>query len=286
LRNTAGQTPLNLLGVPATPKTDVQRAMVDLLRDHGGLDELTELPPDSQIIRVWRRGQLTGQTVFQKGTNWPNQFTLMEAFLDVFDSPNQVHAVPYALPPNVSPEFQDRLRRMINNRRVPDGFEFPDLTRITVHRLGPNQTYQKVALDLSKGPEDVDCSKDISLEFGDVIEIPKRTHSLSEFLVGLTPDQEKHMRDCRTNDVYLNVDGHQIRIPLPAGQARYLDRILQTSEARALLKSTSNLSRVRVVRVRAPQGAPHEFLVDTTIKADGFNDLLLEPDDIIDVPSL
>lgn len=44
----------------------------------------------------------------------------------------------------------------------------------------------------------VNCSKDMMLEFGDVVEIPEREHALSESAVGLTGDQQAIMFKCRT----------------------------------------------------------------------------------------
>src|SRR6185436_17478333 len=64
LRNRQGLTPLNLYGVPAKPATPNGIEMARVLRQHGARDEQLDLEPDSNSIRIWRKGMTSGRVVF------------------------------------------------------------------------------------------------------------------------------------------------------------------------------------------------------------------------------
>lgn len=73
-------------------------------------------------------------------------------------------------------------------------FKFADLSRIVIHRALPGKPQQKeIAINLLKADQSIDLSKDIPLEFGDIIEIPERAHSLGETDGSLSPQQKEQL---------------------------------------------------------------------------------------------
>ncbi len=136
--------------------------LADFLRQHGALDKL----PDWDRITVSRPAANFSQAVFQKGTNDWNQFTLLETIFNQYKD----------YKPNSTP-FPSIL--------------FPDLARIVILRANHGTTnLTRIAVNLLNSTNGVNCSKDVPLEFGDVVEIPEREHALGEKAVGLTENQK------------------------------------------------------------------------------------------------
>jgi len=227
-----------------------------LLRQHGALDDLPNLD------RIEVRGSETrfAKTVFVKGTNDWNQFTLLEAILNAYSGAGTL------LPPGP---------RLL----------FPDLHRVVVVRPSrtPGQPPERRVVDLLSPTGDVDCAKDIALEFGDVVEIPERDHTLQESAVGLTDKEAKQMQECRSGKVGLLVRGKKTELKVgPYPTQALVGSVLAQAEARSAVFSTSDLSQVRVTRVNAATGQLKEWLLDCS---GGNNpDLWLRDGDVIEVP--
>ena len=257
-----GQTPLDLAKAAAanpnaaTPKLSEEIAA--LLRQHGAVDDL----PNLDRIEVRRPETRFAMTVFVKGTNDWNQFTLLEAILNAYSG-----------------------ARPIAPAGRPQSLSFPDLHRVVVVRPNPTpgQPSKRRVVDLLSPTGEVDCAKDVTLEFGDVVEIPERDHTLQEFAVGLTENEARQMQECRGGKVGLSVRDKKTELKvLPNPSRALVASVLTQAEARSALFSTSDLSRVKVTRVDAASGKLKEWLLDCS---GGNNpDLWLRDGDVIEVP--
>ncbi len=246
VRNKNGQTPLDFLkSAMTTPSwrfsqnsgvvTAEQKAFAEkiaaLLRAHGALDKL----PDWDRITVSRPAANFSQPVFQRGTNDWNRFTLLEL-----------------------------LYAKYNNRSTE--LDFADLAHIVVARPSASGAETKrIAVNLLNATNGVDVSRDLALEFGDVVEIPERQHSLSD-RSGLLSFEEMDVIQLhfqkRAGEAQLAVAGSKtIPLPLPP-YGSLLKRMLSVEAAQAVLTSSSDLSRVKVIRRDAPSGKTREWMVD------------------------
>ena len=242
VRDKSGQTPLDMLKEEA--KTDnlmiapekkaLARELADLLRQHGALDKL----PDWDRITVSRPSANFSKTVFQKNTNDWNQFTLLEAICTIDQNDNQ----------------------------NPSGLAFADLSHVVVTRPGTNSARtERIEVNFLNATNGVDCAKDIPLEFGDVVEIPEREHTLAETSIYLPKDQFKtifnYLRSKAGEARLIVAGGQTVQLPLQIFFCQ-IGEVLSRPMARGALTSRSDLSRVKVIRRDATTGKYHEWIVD------------------------
>jgi len=277
-RDRDGQTPLKVLervasgdlsfGSGDVPPPDRQRTLAtsiaDFLRQHGALEN----PPDWDRISIGRPGVITSATVFQKSTNDWNHFTLLEFLLRVYPNPGRS-------------EFAEALTR------------FPGLGGIVIERPSAHGAeFKRIPVNLLNATNGIDCSRDVPLEFGDVVKIPEREHNLAEGDAYLTGEQWGAMLDClksQPNEVKLVVAGAQsVSLPLQPMFNR-IGTVLNRADARAALTSDSDLSRVKVTRQDPKTGEKREWILDCASAVErgygGFGpDLWLRNGDVIEVP--
>jgi hypothetical protein len=212
------------------------------LRQHGAVDEL----PDLSSIRFTRKG-VVPSIIFQKDTNSLNHFTLFEA-IGRFNYP------------------------------------FPDLTNVKIHREGDPKSGGKKELSINvlTATNTLDCAKDIWLEFGDVIEIPEREHTLAEREIGLTDTQLKGLRKCLERKVTFVVKGQRLEIT-PNGMVGVndLSSALKRHDVREILRSSSDLSRLLLKRTDPVTKKSLKLWVEPK---SGPDDLWLRDGDVIEVP--
>jgi hypothetical protein len=96
---------------------------------------------------------------------------------------------------------------------------FPDLANIVVVRPATGGTdFRRIAVNLLNATNGIDCSRDVPLEFGDVVEFSEREHSLADAKVFLTQEQEMVILDhyrSQSNEAKLIVSGEAaIQLPL------------------------------------------------------------------------
>jgi hypothetical protein len=205
--------------------------MAALLRAHGALDKL----PDWDRITVSRPAANFSQPVFQRGTNDWNRFTLLELL--------------YAKYNNRSSEL-----------------DFADLAHIVVTRPAASGAETKrIAVNLLNATNGVDVSRDLALEFGDVVEISERQHALADRSGLLTQEEmvaiQLHFQN-QAGEARLAVAGSKsIQLKLPEFRA-LIKNNLSRAEAQAVLTSSSDLSRVKVTRRDARTGKTQEWMVD------------------------
>ncbi len=277
-------------GTPATPATVASpTSLADLLRQHGALDEL----PDFTTIRVTRQGLDKPILVFRQQTSGWNHFTLLETVLNLYVNQGAVdfeRADAARSGRNLAPgsSFQSRLQSVISQASAQgNAVWFPDLKRIIIHRPDrtPGGKEQVIPVNLLNTTNGVDCTKDLPLEFGDVVEIPVRDHALSESPSALSLPETVGFLDCLRRKVQLTVRGQSREIELRPNAVESLLRMaLGKSEAKSQLLSSSDLTRVKVTRQDPATGQPREFLVDTTKTFTESDELWLRDGDIIEVP--
>ena len=259
LRNSSGMLSFEANNAnPPPPKID----MVALLREHGALDEL----PNLNAIRVTREGLPAPTIVFERQSNDWNHYNLLETILHI-----------YSL---------GQIRIAGNSWTIPDNaLGFPNLARIIIHR--PDRTQigrtKEITVSLFNSTNGIDCSRDIPLNFGDIVEIPLRDYNLSEPQVGLTDSQRSAITTCLSRKVRLVVRGES-REMTPWPSRAYLKAVLGMADAKSLLLSSSDLAHVKVTRKDPANGQTVDFVVDASNSIQSSQDLWLENGDVIQVP--
>ena len=247
VRNDDGRTPLDYLKVRLTEfSASANQAslneIADLLRQHGALDNL----PHWDRIEVSRPAANYSATVFQKGTNDWNRFTLLETLLNFY------------------PEQSFHQPRFRGSTESEISLPFPDLTSVTIIHHKQNTTNEtRIQVNLLNATNGIDCSRDVPLEFGDVVEIPEREHALGDRSIGLTNSQRDDMVNCLKGSVQIVVHGSKVELPVyPNPDGSLIGSVLSRPEAQGVLLSSSDLSRVKVTRNDPVTGKRREWVVN------------------------
>ena len=172
------------------------------------------------------------------------------------------------------------------------------------------------AVDLSPTLEVGDCSKDVRLEWGDVLEIPEADHSLNEKWPGFSTKELANLKKCLTRHVEILINGRATNLTLVpqifnVGEEKegnvaaaalagsfsarvramreplivdhtpfWLKPVLLQSK---LVLTSSDLSRVKVTRRDAASGQKREWVVDCS-EASPAPDFWLRDGDKIEAP--
>jgi hypothetical protein len=194
-------------------------------------------PPRWDRIEVNRLSALHPETVFRKGPNDWNHFTLLEAIINYY---------------RPAPGY------------VPEGISFPDLARVLIVRPSHGSTNEnRMTVNLLDRANGVDCSKDVPLEFGDRVEIPQREHSLGEPAVRLTGLEFNSICNCLKGNVQLIVHDQKAELPLaPFPDDSSIGAVLRQTEAQKLILSSSDLARVQVTRRDPKTGEKRQWTLD------------------------
>jgi ankyrin repeat protein len=275
VRDDSGKTPLDLLKekLPQYP-TPEQENLLDLLHKHGALENL----PNWDRIEVASASAQSPTPVFWKGTNSWNRFTLLQTILSYY-----VKGYEYGRPeqPHNKP-FPGAVR---SPKEPANTVAFPDLTRVVIVRPNHGSTNAtRITVNLLNSTNGIDCSKDVPLEFGDMVEIPQRDHSLGEAAVRLTGGQVDSIVNYLNWDVQLIVRDQKAELPLePFGDASTIGAVLRQTAAQQLILSSSDLSRVKVSRNDPKTGEKHEWILDCGNPSLS-PDLWLRDGDVIELP--
>ena len=299
-RDSTGRTLLDHLksmSKNATPADQTALAsLCDLLRQHGALDHL----PDWNHISASRPDAGFFRAYFTRETNDWNQFTLLE-LLAV-----QCRFLA-ASPASTGGEDEKSLFFNAHNQLLP----FPDLTRLQIHRpTADRKSNQEITVNLGSGLQTGDCSHDVPLAWGDVVEIPETDHALKEDWAGFSDLELRNLMKCLTRQVSIIVKGQTNILTLAPdisfkGEAHGIPGMNQelriTTSIRSqvpywlgpvLLKSglvltSSDLSRVQVTRRDPATGKTRDCTVDCRgISQNQFSDsdLWLRDGDVIEIP--
>ena len=268
LQNNNGSTPLQWV------KTNTARGLeiAQLLRQHGALDN----PPHWNLIEVNRLSGRNPKIVYSKGTNDWNHFTLMETILNYYVAGGHPQPqVPGFWPLGQWPIYQQNT------------MPFPDFAHIVIVRPSHHSTNEsRINVNLIDSTNGIDCAKNVPLEYGDMVEIPEREHSLGDPPKTLTEAQAATLLDCLTGHAQLIVHDQKVELALnPFGAAAALFNVLHQPEAQKIILSSSDLSRVKVTRAEAKTGEKLEWMLDCTHPlSDESLDLHLRDGDLIEIP--
>jgi len=276
--------------------------MTDLLRRHGAADDLPRL----DWIEV-RRNAIRVNTSFAKGAHDWSQFTLLELIAVECDLlarwPNQGGGDSYS-----GPAF-------FNQFRV---FPFPDFARLRVRRPAADlKSWKDQIVDLRPVLEAGDCSKDVRLEWGDVVDIPEADHPLNEKWPGFSMTELANLKKCLTRQVGIVISGQATNFTLAPQMYNVVEeKEAETAAAGAnqeilarmlarrqepsivvhttfwlkpvllqskLVLTSSDLRHVKVTRHDTTSGQEHVWVVDCS-QASPSPDLWLHDGDKVEVP--
>jgi hypothetical protein len=213
--------------------------------------------PNYSMIGLYRGRVDLSLSVFQKDSAGLNRFTVFETLASAFDSPGG------------------------------SAYTFPDLLALKLSRpLNPKTGERReTPLRVLNAAGAFDCERDQILEFGDLLYVREREHSLNELPAGLESLQRNALLECVQRKVTFVVKGQSYPIKL-AGIASqcYLTRCLELNSLHALLRSTSDIFHLEVKRKGVEQPIKPDvesILANTKPLSD---DLWLLDGDIITVP--
>ena len=183
----------------------MRSTLADLLRRHGAVDDLPR--PNRIEVRRPSTGYL-GTIALTKGTNDWSQVTVLEllalqyGFLSA--SPNWAGRDGYQASAFFNAAFSQSSR-----------LGFPDLAHLRIRRPAPElKSWKEQVVDLRPVFESGDCSKDVRLEWGDVVDIPETDHSLNEKWDGFSTTELANLRKCLTRKVEIVINGQATNISL------------------------------------------------------------------------
>jgi hypothetical protein len=238
-----------------------------LLRAAGARDDV----PDFSAIKVARKSANYVQAVFRSGaTNDPNRFTLLEVLATHYGemtAPLAFRGVDPAAgggglggPPGFAPAGPPRVGRPGSAPRE-SGLGFTDWRRVVIYRAA------KQGLERQELPVDVealvaagDCSRDVVLEWGDVVELPERDHPVGAAFEGAPAGMGKLWQSCLARTVTITIKGEAKPLKLTVGAETSGSTpgvnpfsLLGALRQPGLLRTSSDLRQVRVERPAAPQ---------------------------------
>jgi hypothetical protein len=215
--------------------------------------------PDWNAIAVSRPAANFSFAIFRQGTNDWNQFTLLEAILNFYMS-SQAYSV-------------SRGNNTWANYSLNSMLPFPDLAHITIVRPSHDSTNMtRIEVNLINSTNGIDCTKDVPLQFGDVVEIPEQDHALGDQAVGLADNQTETIASYLKGTVQLVAHGQKVELPIyPTAAGSLLASVIQQSAAQKVLLSSSDLSRVKVIRHDAKTGKQQEWIFDCSDKKSSAN---------------
>jgi ankyrin repeat protein len=246
--------------------------IAELLRQHGAVVDV----PDFTSLRLTRMGKQT-VIALRQDTNHLNRFTLFETLVNYFNCPsgpgNRVSMGMPALEASVG------------------AFPFPDWSRLKILRpiKGKLSEHQEIPAYVLNGTNTFDCSKDMPLEFGDVIELPEREHALNEKPTGLTHQQWDSLQSCLAQEVTFHVKSRTLVLPAASiSFGSYLAAAMRQPQVQSLLTSSSDLARVKVTRLDPKTNKAKVIVEDVepfwNQKRPFWEDLWLRDGDVIEVP--
>jgi ankyrin repeat protein len=247
--------------------------VAELLRQRGAIEDLAR----SSSITVARAG--TKVTVFEKGTNDLNRFTIFEALAQ--------HYAPGGKP-----------------------FQFPDFARVQVRSIRSKAGEPGRMIDLDTAFRFTNCAANVVLEWGDLIELPEEDHVVNASWPGLAPTARATLLQCLRKQVQIVVKGQTNRVvltpplaenrrgqrgafalgnlitqfgeepdpePVTALNSQRLNDVVRGAN---VIRSSSDLTRVKVIRSGDERW---EKVFDLT-NTDKTSDLWLRDGDVIEVP--
>ena len=279
-------------GTPGTSGTT--KDIGTLLRQHGAISAL-----ERSTIRITRSGQTAQGVVFMQDAHAYNRHTLFEV-------------IAYTYPHQLGLAYLSPTMHRDRDPELP-GFYFPDFAHVKIHRLEANGHTNILSVDLEAALNSGDCSKNLDLKWGDIVELPELDHNVSENWEGLATANTGYLgkvpgttgRDYRNGKSYQSNTGAKFAHgwnarsapdPLsvdwpgsvPAGDTGTKAKLsffwLSDVKVRArVLLASSDLTGAKVKRVDQATGKT-DWLVFNLARIDEHSDLWLQDGDVIEVP--
>jgi ankyrin repeat protein len=280
VRDGDGKTPLdyvkerlgqsNIASDQKKPLNDV----AGLLRSHGALDNL----PHWDRITVSRPLANFSQTVFERGTNDWNRFSLFEALATV-----------YRLTANAGDWWPGTSASV-------DIWSFPDLAHVKIRRATPDgKSWKEIPVDLEAISGTSDCGHDVPLEWGDVLEIPEKDHLVTDRPLTLPQPIRELLARCLKRTVTVRVHGESKAVEMApdatgSGMPQQFS-VRWALEGSGLLRASSDTTRVKIIRPNARTGKTSEWVANCSNPSNfhpAYGDpnpkLWLRDGDVIEVP--
>ncbi|HXT10886.1 MAG TPA: ankyrin repeat domain-containing protein [Candidatus Angelobacter sp.] len=264
-----------------TSQPDMEKKMAALLTQAGGLANL----PKRDRIQI-QRASTIGAT-FTKGSRDWNQLSLLEAIAYSYGFLTRQTSGEWKTIGNPPPDFQT-------------SFRFPNFKKITVYRRTANSPKEAAMhTDVDDILKTGDCSRDVWLQWGDVVEIPEIDHPVDDQWHGLSDEDRNALLKCVSRQVTIKIKdvsktltlAPQIVGPGPYGISnfRYNSKFIPASfmlrsvlDQSKLIRVSSDLSRVKVTRIDPATKKTIEWTIDCTNPDQA--DLWLRDGDVIEVP--
>jgi len=284
-RDGSGLTPLKWMGAG---KQEYYAKMAALLRKHGALEDV----PRPEAIQIRRPSSVFASTPLIKSTNDWNRFTAME-----------VIAMEYGLLTKLSQGESQEQYTLEAWASKFQGLHFPDLEKVRIRRPAPDlHSWQELTFDLSYVLGFGDCSKDVTVEWGDVLEVPEADHPLNERWFGFSTNEWLNLQKCLSRNVEVIVKGKPTKVTLAAEIPVNHSGVLSVQtfppstiktkvpfwikpalRKTNLLLASSDLSHVKVTRIEPKTGKKREWVLDCSDSKPA-PDFWLREGDVIEVP--
>lgn len=215
--------------------------IAELLREHGANPELHR----QGGIHLTRQGG-SDMAIFSRGTNDVNRYTLLEL---------------------IAAAYQD------------GGvyFPFPDFAKVEIRRNSDGNP-QTNRIDVAGILAQKSCTNDLWLQWGDSVEIPMKDHPAQESWRALSNAEAGALAECLRRTVRINFAGTETNVTLyPRVRSREYNygasaakwgglsfRLSNVVQEQPLLRASSDLRRVKVIRADQSTGQKREMLFDVT----------------------
>jgi ankyrin repeat protein len=267
-------------------------ALADLLRQHGAVDDL----PRTDRIEVRRASANYSAVVFGKVTNDWNQFSLLELI-----------AAHYGLTSDRRSGVPQPRTGHIAGLWSREALRFPDFKKLVIHRpAADGRSWTTIPVNVADILSSDDCSRDVMLRWGDVVEIPEADHPVAENWPGLAGPDVDALIKCvsRTVTVAINHTNASLNLSpeflrgtangVPTGDGNHIfggqaklrsvSFMLRSAlDQSKLVRFSSDLTRVKVTRSDTASGQIREWTVDCS-DANNAPYLWLRDGDVIEVP--
>ena len=193
-KDNEGNTPLDMTAKPKQMVKITERDQIRaILREHGGVAEA-----DIATIRVMRSGQLMPKIIFRKDRGAYNYFKLFELMANMYGEAKagvdpDIHALVWM------PEA---------------GLAFPDFSKLKVIHLAENRRTNVEMVEVEKALAEGDCSGNISLKWGDILEVPETDHKVTDVYGGLSEPVKDTLSKCLAREVEIIVKGQSTKVKL------------------------------------------------------------------------
>jgi hypothetical protein len=297
-RDSNGSTPLKQLLRPTSGAQilESQKAAA-LLRQHGAVEDL----PLMDRIEIRRPTANYSSVVFSKGTNDYNRFSLLELLATHYGFiSDQLSPIP--------PSWRSSMEIANHGTKfnpasctAAGSLAFPNFEKVILRRpTSDGRGWTTNSLNVSQIFKSGDCSKDVRLEWGDVVEIPEADHPINATWQGLPTEGLVMITNCLKRQIQLTIKGQTTNLVLAPLTTKPRDNwenpvdgtpmwfppqftLLPALSDSGLLRASPDLSRVKVHRHDPHCGQSSEVILDCS-DSKATPNFWLRDGDAIEVP--